>query len=455
MFKRFCETLSSEQLIDSGDCIVIALSGGADSVALLHLFIRIRELYNITLRAIHVHHGIRGAEADSDADFTKELCHNYGVEINIDSVDVPAYKSKQGLSTEEAARQLRYDAFDRQIAELKKAGKRVKLAIAHNKDDNAETIFINLARGTGLKGLAGIDVCRGDIIRPLISTGRAEIESYLSRHNIPYIVDSTNLEDGYTRNRIRHMVIPYIKKYINSMAVDNIYKASRYIREVDEYMDEEARAFIEEYASFASDKVTVSVVELKATKHILSTYIIRQLIQRLTCSLKDISSVHIEDIVNLINMQTGKSIDLPYSIVAYRDYSSICIEKKTDKNIDIGGYTLDNHISVKCFDYEKNMKIPQDKYRKWFDAALIGDSYELRYRLRGDYISIGGGAHKSLKAYMIDVKIPSRLRDKLPLIAVGSHVVWLIGYRISEFYKISQDTKKVLEITYVGGEEND
>ena len=225
--------INDENLLEFGDSCLIALSGGADSVALLKILCEIKKEYNLRLYSMHIHHGIRAEEADRDAKFASELSESFGIECIIKYVDVPDYAKLKRLSIEEAARILRYEELQKQ-AKLKNA----KIATAHHLDDKAETFIMNLCRGSGLKGLGSIRAKRDNIIRPLLALSKKEILDYIEKEGLDYVTDSTNLEDIYTRNYIRHKVIPGMErlnacsqKHI-STAGDEIYEAYKYIKDI-------------------------------------------------------------------------------------------------------------------------------------------------------------------------------------------------------------------------------
>ena len=199
-------TIDEYGMIKKDDCITAALSGGADSVCLLIILKELSDKYSFTLDALHINHCIRGKESDRDEEFCRNLCKKYDIPLTVIRTDVPAAAAESKKSLEETARDIRYKAFE------KHAGDKGKIATAHTVSDNAETVILNMARGTGLKGLCGIPPVRDNIIRPLIDVTRQQIEDYLKSMNQGFVTDSTNLSDDYTRNRIRHKIIPELLK---------------------------------------------------------------------------------------------------------------------------------------------------------------------------------------------------------------------------------------------------
>ena len=489
--------INNEGLLQSGDSCLVALSGGADSVALLKILYELKKEYNLRLYSMHIHHGIRDEEAHRDAKFASELSESFGIECIIKYVNVPDYAKLNRLSIEEAARILRYEELQKQ-AKLKNA----KIATAHHLDDKAETFIMNLCRGSGLKGLGSIRAKRENVIRPLLALSKKEILDYIEKENLDYVTDSTNLEDIYTRNYIRHKVIPCMEK-LNacsqkhiSAAGDEIYEAYKYIKDIakeklekisvyryegkiiskkglensySENLDNENSDTENSYSknlhtvnsdaenSYTENAIGIEKEAFDKEPDIIKNYMIYTAFEGMVKGLKDVSNINIKDITALTKKTTGKQIHLPHNIIAYTDYKYLWLEnkllqKKALKRLDSKPLEIDNLCSIEIFNCDKNFTPPNLKYTKYFDADKLKLDIKLRYRQAGDYISIKSGK-KSLKSFMTDEKIPAAKRDEVKLIACDSHVLWVIGYRISEYYKINKDTRNILKIRYLKGEE--
>lgn len=450
------DTIVENHMLGRADRCLIGVSGGADSMGLLHVLIRLNGLFKASYRVIHVHHGLRGAEADRDAQFVQKTCERYNIPCKVVNVDVREFAANHKLSTEEAARYLRYQAFETEAQRWEMEDdtqKQVKIAVAHNKEDNVETILMQMARGSGLKGISGMAPVRGRIIRPLLDVSRAEIEAYLIKEEETWINDSTNSESEYTRNRIRHDILPLFIEEVNAGTVDNISRAGKLVGQADAYLNKTAEAILDKYIKKRGQGFEFPIAELAKQDYIIKTYIIKLLISRINRTLKNITSRHIEDIAALENLETGKRIDLPYRIVAERDYETIRVFRR-----DVFGNEQEEepenygNFVFRTFSY-KGQKAPEEKYIKWFDYDKIDDIMEIRYRKSGDALELKGVGTKSLRTYMTDAKIPQDKRDQIPLIAAGNNVMWLVGYRISEKYKVSKDTDIVLEIRFEEGDE--
>ncbi|WP_368290445.1 tRNA lysidine(34) synthetase TilS, partial [Enterocloster clostridioformis] len=255
--RRVRETVEQYHMLDSGDRVVAAVSGGADSVCLLALLCTFREPWGVRIRALHVHHGLRGEEADRDADFVRSLCEGFHVPCHILKVDVRGFAAEKGMSEEEAGRFLRYEALEREAADWEDEDRTgpdggsadssvrpVKIAVAHHSGDQVETILHNLFRGSGLSGMKGIVYRRGRIIRPLLDVDRDCILKWLADHGLSYVQDSTNDTLHYTRNRIRNQLLPEIEQYVNRGAAGNILRLGHLAAQADEYLENQAAAWI-------------------------------------------------------------------------------------------------------------------------------------------------------------------------------------------------------------------
>ena len=465
MLKKVKFFMEKHHMIEEGGRIVAGVSGGADSVCLLLLLAKLRENMSFSLEAVHVEHGIRGAESLADAEFTEELCRNLKIPCRRYTVNAVTYAEETGESLEEAARELRYDCFRRACAGEPAA----KVAIAHHGDDSAETMLFHLARGTGIRGLSGIapvmDMGGIQVIRPLLCLTREEIEAWLEEREQPWCTDVTNGDVTYSRNRIRSQVLPGLK-LINNQAVLHMTETARQLREICAYLDEAAlQAGQGAYEIIEIDEKNRQIRVFCEAFHkiapVLQTNLLHQLIGMLAGSRKDITSGHVEQVRQLFFGEVGRRISLPRGITAERTYETVDLffvwkEKEKEaalqpfcRMLAIPGETLCGNgmrFRVKVMDFDGNFeKIPEKRYTKWFDYDKIKNTVWLRTRRPGDYLqSDREGGHKKLKRYFIDEKIPAKDRDQILLLTEESHVLWVIGHRISEAYKVDRGTKRVL-----------
>jgi len=518
--------------------ILAALSGGADSVCLLCVLKELEQELGITVSALHVHHGIRGVEADRDVAFCKELCAALDVPCQVVYADVPAVAEMQKMSLEEAARVVRYRELETHRQQLLKEMKeqscgqipycdgqishgygqespcggydpRVKIAVAHHREDQAETVLWNLFRGSGLKGLGGMEPINGAVIRPLLEISKEEILDYLQQQETGWQQDSTNDSDNYTRNRIRHHILGYAREHINEKSADHICQAARLASQADAYLRSQARRWLEteqnqndsgrgetksEDEETRQDQVKygfVSVSRLTREEEILQSYILREMLGQCH-DLTDVTARHVDAIRSLLTEvpggSAGRSVTLGRGVTAHRSYDRMWIQQvevrsevpdessptaqetvevdlqqllKETKNQTEGNSLSesayqeirlgDNTFLLRVFSCEKTQKIPTNQYTKWINYDTLGRTLVFRTRRAGDYILLPGGGRKTVKSYMIDEKIPAEERDRIPVIAQGSHVLWIVGYRLSEGAKIGKDTHLVLEIQMHGG----
>lgn len=439
--RRVKEYMKKEKMAEEGEGILAAVSGGADSVCLLFLLHKWEEELKIRLAAFHLNHGLRGDEADRDEAYVRELCGRLQIPFLSVREDVSAYAALHRLSEEEAGRQLRYRHLEEAAGKLSCS----RIATAHHRDDNAETVLLNLFRGGGLKGLSGISPVRGKIIRPLLCLSRNEIEEYLKENGIAWCEDSTNHECEYARNRIRNELFPWVKEKINERAGEHILNFAAVAGQADEYFTRQAEMILSEGGTSIRTEV------FDRQPEILKSYLVRAMISSAMGNQKDISLKHIEAVCALKGPGGGTEAVLPGGLRAVRGYETLEIRREeAGKLWEEGDITLVTRI----FSWKKDQEIPKNQYTKWFDYDKIKDTLSVRTRETGDYFMIGEGRRKLLKRYFIDEKIPEGKRDSIRLLAEGNHVLWVIGYRISEYYKITDETCTILEVKVCKGEEN-
>ena len=469
-------------MIGVDDVVVAGVSGGADSVCLLFVLCRLSKKYHFSVKACHVNHGLRGADADEDERFVEELCREWNVPCRVfhENVELIARKRKQ--STEEAGRTARRMAFETMCRE--DGG--TKIAAAHHCNDNAETMLLNIARGTGLGGLCGIRPVCGRWIRPLLGVSREEIVSALTEAGIPWREDLSNAEDIYTRNRIRHNIIPLLCSQVNPETVLHLSRLSRQAAEVWDYVMQGVETAWGRCVTVCGE--SASALEIRKDEFEKEMPAIRnQLIHRCICEAagmnRDVEAVHVSAVTDLFGRQTGRKLCLPYGVTAYRVYGGVRLKKEADSEPLRGAGTgrssettgdtetvlkIPGEVSVpgrtwriSCRVYERKeadngeTRLPQKSYTKCFDYDIIKHTVSVRNRRPGDYLVIGkNGNRQKLKSYFVNEKVPSGERGNLLLIADGSHIMWIPGMRMSARYQITGDTKRILEIKITEDEKN-
>lgn len=439
-------------MINKGEGIILGVSGGADSVCLLTVLNELKELFNLRLYVVHVNHGIRGIEADNDEKYVESLCSRMNIWFRAYQYDVPSLAEKNGLSEEEMGRNIRYDVFEKVREEVGAS----KIAVAHNSNDSVETILYNMCRGTGIKGVCGIPPVRGNIIRPIMCCSRNDIEEYLNNRNICYKTDSTNLKGEYTRNKIRLELIPYINENINTRSQEHILNLAEQLSSIEKYINYESEKAYLQSVEEIEDEIRIDTGLLKKYPDIIRQEVIRMCIERIAGKLKDITSGHVSSVMELIDNITGKQVNLPYNIICENIYGYCRIRKNRPtethfKPIEVvvpGEYTLENGSKF-ILSLENSVNFKEKIYTKWFDYDRIRNAMQIRFRQNGDFLEVANGGHKKLKSYFIDEKVPREQRDSIPLLSDGSHIIWVVGYRISEAYKITDSTENVLKVQYI------
>ena len=494
--KRMLGYLVQKELAGPGDHVIAGVSGGADSVCLLLLLDRLKDRVGYTLSAVHVEHVIRGEESLRDAAFAEELCGRLGVACTVYHVCVPEYAASHKMGEEEAARVLRYDCLKKEAQAY--PGRRVRIALAHHADDNAETVLFWLARGSGLKGSGGIRPKRElipdvTVIRPLLFAQREEILRELAGRGQTYCEDGTNAQLAYSRNRIRHEILPQLRR-INPQAAAHIAACAETMSELSDYLEEETARILPSVCVRLGEETGGPAWLLLETLTDYPAVLEKAVIYRVLCeaagSSRDIGSVHVEAVLDFFRHQTGQRLSLPYRTAAERVCEGIRIRrimpgKENEKGESIGaaGEETAEHeilpqkleqlergetIAVRLPDGVLQLRlqraadeicrniseIPKKKYTKWLDYDKIKNSLQIRTRRSGDYLTIDGEGHrKKLKEYLVGEKIPAKQRDHIWLLTEGAHVIWVIGGRISAGVKVTKDTRRVLEVRMVLREE--
>ena len=447
MYKKVREYIKAWQMLGAKDKVIAGVSGGADSICLLFILLKLKAEIGFGLLAVHVHHGLRGKTADRDEDYVREVCCREGVELLVYHEDVKAYAREHALTVEEAGREVRRACFLEAVS--KQGGSCI--ALAHHMNDNAETVLWNLCRGTGLRGMGGISPKNGVWIRPLLCLERAEIESYLEKRGISYCTDETNLEDHYTRNRLRNRVIPYLEEKVNEKAVVHIAECAAKLKIIGEYLEAETARYMEQCRREGKDGgIVILKDKYGQVPGALKDEVIISLICEAAGRRKDVGDVHVKAVQQLMERQVGRRISLPYGLEAARSYEGICLRRQ-----DAEEKVAENPVfQMRIF--EKNVEsitFSQKNYTKWFDYDIITNTVKIRHREPGDYIVIDKeGRTQKLKQYFINAKIPREERDGIWLAADGSEIMWIAGYRQSQAYQVTDKTKRILEISIYGGE---
>lgn len=323
-------------IIKDKDILLVALSGGMDSMCLVDAFYKLQSEVDYKLMAIHVHHGIRGKEADRDLEFVKEYCKSMGIELIKEKVDAVKYAKTKNLTVEEAARILRYDALEKNWKKLseKNLKNNVYILVAHHEKDQAETVIHNMIRGTGIKGIVGMKKQNGNVLRPLLDIKKSEIEKYVDRYDVPYVNDSTNDDTKYTRNFIRKEILDRFDT-INAAASNHIAELSRQAKEINDYIEAESKkAYKKVILKNSDNSIVLSLSKFRLKDRIIKVGIIREIFDSLVSTLKDITKINIGDIIELSDKVKGGHIDLPYNLTVDKKQNEL-IFTKNKKNVSM------------------------------------------------------------------------------------------------------------------------
>lgn len=442
MTYKVAKTISEHNMISSGDTVGVGLSGGADSVALLHILAaKIDELHIKKLIAVHVHHGIRGEEADRDLEFSHNLCEALNIEFISFNIDVPAEAEKTGESLEECARRLRYECFEKVSCD--------KFATAHNLNDNAETFIFNLARGSSLSGVCGVPYTREKYIRPLLDYTRDEIENYLKENNLEFVTDTTNLCDDYTRNKIRHNILPLF--YELNPSFDKAFaKCIESVRLAEDFISQSAQEKLS--LSKKDDYYDCSVFENchNAIKNRIVSLILKE---------QKVKNVNRENILALVHIiENGGKANLSGKIIAFAERKKLYFSEPLKAEdfeipIEIKSQQLETPWGV----YSVNIKDKKDLQKlniknidKFIDCDKISSDVFVRNRRDGDIYKPANRATKTLKKLFNESKTPVCDRSKMLILTDNEGIIWTELFGVSEKYIADETTEKFVEIIKLG-----
>lgn len=478
--KKVREFAAAEELWKQGERILVGLSGGADSVALLLTLLSLKEEEKLSVYAFHVNHGLRGTASDADEAFCKRLCERLNVPLFVRRAEVGKISEDMGVGLEEAGRKVRYE-FAEKIAEEQNCD---RIAIAHQENDVAETFLFQLFRGSRTRGLSSIPAKRGKLIRPLLCCSREEIEAFLEEKNETYRVDESNLSEDYSRNKIRNRILTYVTTELNAAAVPHIAQAAEELRDVDEYLRREA----EKLAASATETRTESglsalempLLTLADCPRVLLKEVVYCLLTRISQQAKDITATHVAEVCDLCEKQSGRGVDLPYCVRVRKSFDRLIFERKREeiepengakikpdtvleyrvweknealRTVDVtipGEYPLADGRGVLhfcIFPYEKNEQIPKSDCIKWFDYGKIKGTLQIRTKMPGDRMGMEEGS-KSVKQILTERKIDVSLRDRLQMLADGERVLWIPGVRTCADYWVEDTTELILEVRW-------
>jgi len=451
---RFREFVRIHTLIASGDSIVVAVSGGVDSVVLLHLLAGERARWRLTLLAAHFNHQLRGDEADADEAFVRQLAASYGVPFEAGRAPVAAVAASRGAGIEEAARSLRY-AF---LEDVCRARNFTRIATGHNADDNAETVLLNLFRGSGVRGLAGIPVSRNDgrIIRPLLFAGREDIETYAAAVGLEHREDSSNATDAHARNIIRHEVLPVVRSKLQPDVARTVLRTSALFRELDAYVTLAARTGLDQVVTRRTgEEVQLSLSLLSQFPEAIQSALLAEAVALLTGVRPGFRQT--ERLLRLRSARSGATVRLGTEWQAFRTTDALRIDRRQHE----AGFSCAVAPDTPCaaaggvFTYSiadrALFDAPSRPPGEYVDADRTGQTgLVLRSWRRGDrFMPLGMGQQKKLSDFFVDAGIPAAEKQRYPVLTrAGGEIICVCGLRIDDRFKVTGSTRQVLRLQF-------
>lgn len=464
--ERFLSALKKRGMVEEGDKVLLAVSGGADSICMLNLFAEIAPKLKLELYVAHLNHMLRGSESEADAKYVESLCLKLGIKAVTGERNAKAYQQKHRLSPEEAAREVRYEF----LAETAENLGVDTIAIGHTQSDNSETILMNILRGTGICGLQGLKAvstrnfngkARIKLIKPLLSVSREETAEYCDFYNLNPRIDSTNKTFEATRNKIRLKLLPELKNYNPSIEKCFLRLAETSADDLD-YISKQAKTVKQDIVKLEEDKVVIDKKEFSNLHKALQRQVLRLIISELIGSLKDIEARHVEDCLGLSVKGGGKSINLPFGLTFSVKYGNLTLSHEREREelpVPLGELNLTVpseaslgiwRVKASVFDRGGEVITCDNPFTAFFDFEKAGGKLKIRGRVNGDkFRPFGLDAEKKLGIFMIDTKIPAYERNNVPIVlSVGKEIMWVVGYRTSESFKVTANTKKVLRLEF-------
>ena len=465
--QRVLAYLREKKLVSPGERLVVAVSGGPDSVCLLHILSTLQKDLDINLHIAHLNHRLRGKESEADAKYVTGLAKRLSIPATIASRDVKSYRQQRRLSLEEAAREVRYSF----LAAVAKEVGALKVAVGHTSDDHIETMLMHLVRGSGIRGLRGLlpvnklKVSGNSlaVIRPLLELTRQDTVAYCRAHKLKPRLDASNLVLEPLRNKVRHRLLPELRQY-NPQIDRALLRLSRTAADDLDFVETETRRLMKNIVKDEKNSIIINKKNLLALPPALQRQLLRFSIESLLGSLKDIEAGHIEDIIEALAKPAGKVIGLPFGInftieydryILSPDSLSLCPFPTLEGKIDLKlpgktvfpGWEINAAVITPSMFKSRSGEI--NDFSACFDLDRAGKKLAIRRRLPGDcFQPLGIAQPKKLNVFMIDARIPRAWRPRIPIVCAGDRILWVVGFRIDERYKVLPDTKNVLRLEF-------
>jgi tRNA(Ile)-lysidine synthase len=455
--ERVLGFIRQHKLLSEGEKLVVAVSGGADSVCLLHILAQQQRELHIA----HLNHQLRGAESDADAEYVSQLARKLGIPATIERRDVKGYQKEERLSLEEAAREVRY----RFLAEVAASVGAERVAVGHTRDDQVETILMHLVRGSGTRGMRGLQPATPwpsgslTIVRPLLELSHGETEAYCRQHNLKPRLDASNLSLSPLRNRIRQQLLPLLESY-NPAVAEALLRTSRIADDDITFLDEQVARLWDEVIGQEGKTIAIDRSRFESLPTALKRYLLRAAMERLLGSAKDVEMRHIEEMMSLADKAAGKRLNLPGGLTFALEYERYLLTKdeaalsplpplKGEFPLNVPGETKLPGWQVEAAIVERERMGDEDEYTAYLDPQKSGDKLVVRVRRRGDrFQPLGLAQPKKLGEFMIDARVPRNWRGSIPLVCSGEQILWVVGWRLGEQAKVGVEAKRVLRLRF-------
>ena len=458
LLKNVKTAIDKYSMLKKGDRVVVAVSGGPDSVALLHVFASLKDSYGIDLHTAHLEHGIRGEESIEDMRFVERLSSDLGVPVTTSHESVPELARTQRMSVEAAARKARYAFFNRLLDETGFN----KIATGHNANDRAETVLLNVLRGSAVAGLAGIrPAVRDRVVRPLIESTREEISAYLEENGIPSRLDSSNLDERYERNRVRQVLVPLIEKEFNPKIIESLARTANVFSMLDEFLKIRAGELLGVCSRSEPDRTTIELGPLMDAPRVVRLFALYLVLRSLEGDRQVVSFETLSAVLGLAeDSQSGSRVDVGSGIVALREYDRLTIGRDLalDGDYEItlevpgvvhapsGGSTLTTEVLKHR---PSNGEVSKNGSTVYFDLQGLKTPLVARNWRRGDrFVPFGSSGSKKVHDIFIDEKVPVSRRGKIPIIRDGQGIIWIAGVKRAERARVTDQTEVVVKITH-------
>jgi len=475
--QQVLDFIRQHNLVSGGEKLVVAVSGGADSVCLLHILVGLKEKLKVKLHLAHLNHQLRDAESEADADYVSDLARKLGITATIERRDVKEYQKQKRLSPEEAAREVRYH-FLSEVAGATGAG---RVAVGHTRDDHIETILMHLIRGAGTRGMRGLQPYTewpsktGGllVIRPLLEINHQDTEGYCRQHRLAPRLDASNLSLSPLRNRIRQQLLPLLQSY-NPGIAEALLRTGRIAGDDIDFLDKETARLWNKIARQEGETITLDKPKFDRLPSTLQRYLLRASAERLLGSAKDIEMRHIEEMMALVGKPAGKRLSLPGDLSFATGYDKYQLttdltdlspfpKLEGEVRLNIPGQTLLSGWRIEATIIKPSVvkgkpeganapSETKNDFTAYFDLSKTSDKLIVRARKRGDrFQPLGLSLPKKVGEFMIDAKIPQAWRQQVPIVCSPSQIVWVVGWRIDDRVKVSDNTKQVLRLEFKQG----